>query len=417
MNSFYDSVCERFIRYASIDTQSSDNTADVPSTKKQFDLAYMLRDEMIELGISDVFLDEDKCVLYGVIPSNSEKGVSIGYVAHMDTAPGTPGGPVKPFIVRNYDGGDILLNHDQNIWMRRKEFPNLGMYIGDDLILSDGTTLLGGDDKASIASIMTMAEYYTSNPDILHSTIAIAFTPDEEVGGLARDLDLNRFASPIAYTLDGDHLGYYEYETFNACSATVTIKGITVHPGTAKGIMVNSIDIANEFLSSLPKYEKPQYTDGREGFFHVMSIAGSCEFTEIHLIIRDHDSIQFDNRKHYLEIITEELNRIYGIGTVKLSIQEQYRSMKEIIDTVPYMIDNLKSAISDCGIEPVCIPFRGGTDGSALSHRGLPCPNLSAGYENAHSRFEYVPIRNMERNVDILIRLNEIYRDMDLSQA
>lgn len=413
MGIFYDSVCERFIRYASFDTQSADGSAAVPSTKKQFDLAYLLRDEMIDLGISDVFLDEGNCVLYGVIPANSDKGVSVGYIAHMDTAPGTPGGPVHPFIVKNYDGGDILLNADLNIWMRRDDFPNLSTYIGDDIVFSDGTSLLGGDDKASIASIMTMAEYYISHPEVLHGTIALAFTPDEEVGGLARDLDLDRFASPIAYTLDGDHLGYYEYETFNASSAKIRIKGITVHPGTAKGIMVNSIDIANEFLSSLPAYEKPQYTDGREGFFHVMSINGSCELSEIQLIIRDHDMNQFSNRKHYLDIVTDELNRRYGNGTVETEIHDQYLSMKEVIDKVPYMIDNLRSAIKDCGIEPVCIPFRGGTDGSALSHRGLPCPNLSAGYENAHSRFEYVPIRNMERNVDILIRLNEIYLEMD----
>ena len=413
MSRFYDSVRERFIRYASIDTQSANGVSDTPTTRRQFDLAEMLRDELLEIGVSDVFLDERCCVVYGVIPSNTGSGMPIGYIAHMDTATEAPGGPVRPQVIEDYDGGDILLNPEKDIWMRRSDFPSLGMYVGEDLICSDGTTLLGGDDKASIASIMTMAEYYVSHPDVKHGTIAIAFTPDEEVGGLAKDLDLGRFAAKIAYTLDGDHLGYYEYETFNASRADITVKGRAVHPGTAKGIMVNSIDVAQEFLASLPAYEKPQYTDGREGFFYVTGISGSCEQTDLQVIIRDHDPVQFENREHYLAIVTEELNRKYPEGTVTLSITEQYRSMKEVIDKVPFMVDNLKRAISDCGIEPVCIPFRGGTDGSALSQRGLPCPNLSAGYENAHGRFEYVPIINMEKNVEILLRLNELYSAMD----
>ncbi|MBQ4000433.1 MAG: peptidase T [Oscillospiraceae bacterium] len=413
MGVFYDSVRERFLRYARIDTQSASGAAETPSTSKQFDLARVLRDELIAIGVSDVWLDEEHCVVYGVIPSNTEGGMPIGYVAHMDTATEAPGGPVIPQIIENYDGNDILLNKEKDIWMRRADFPKLGLYVGEDLICTDGTTLLGGDDKASIASIMTMAEFYTSNPEVGHGTIALAFTPDEEVGGLAKDLDLNRFASGIAYTLDGDHLGYYEYETFNASQADITVRGRAVHPGTAKGIMINSIDVANEFISSLPYFEKPQYTDGREGFFYVMGISGSCEETSIRLIIRDHDAVQFRNREHYLYLIAEELNKRYPDGTVAVAITEQYRSMKEVIDTVPFMVDNLKKAISDCGIEPVCIPFRGGTDGSALSQRGLPCPNLSAGYENAHSRFEYVPIVNMEKNVEILIRLNELYLTMN----
>lgn len=411
MTSFDSSVKERLIRYAKVDTQSRNGVSCIPTTEKQFDLARMLRDEMLSLGVSDVWLDEDHCVVYGVLPSNTEEGMPVGYIAHMDTAPDAPGCNVKPQMITNYDGGPILLNREKNIWMRPEDFPNLKMYIGEDLICTDGTTLLGGDDKASIASIMTMAEYYTTHPEIPHGTIALAFTPDEEVGGLARDLDLDRFAAKIAYTLDGDHLGYYEYETFNASWAEIRFKGLSVHPGTAKGIMINSIDVANEFLSALPAYEKPQYTDGREGFFYVISVNGTCEETVIQMIARDHDAVQFENRNHYLQIITDELNRRYPAGTVSLKITEQYRSMKEVIDTVPFMVDDLKRAISDCGIEPVSIAFRGGTDGSALSQRGLPCPNLSAGYENAHGRFEYVPIRNMAKNVEILIRLNEIYRD------
>ena len=412
MGQFYVKVRERFIRYARINTQSANGVQDTPTTRRQFDLAEMLAEELREIGVPDVFLDEEHCVVYGSIPSNTGSVVPVGYIAHMDTATEAPGGPVKPHVVVKYDGGDILLNKEKDIWMRRSDFPSLGMYVGEDLICTDGTTLLGGDDKASIASIMTMAEYCIANPGLPHGTIAVAFTPDEEVGGLAKDLDLSRFASPTAYTLDGDHLGYYEYETFNAAQADILIKGRAVHPGTAKGIMVNSIDIANEFLSSLPPEEKPQYTDGREGFFHVLEIKGNCEETSIRLIVRDHDSEKFAQREGALTAIAGSLNSRYPEGTVSLKITEQYRSMKEVIDKVPFMIDNLKKAIADCGIEPVCIPFRGGTDGSALSHRGLPCPNLSAGYENAHSRFEYVPIVNMEKNVEILLKLNELYGNM-----
>ncbi|MBQ8994549.1 MAG: peptidase T [Oscillospiraceae bacterium] len=413
MGVFYEQVKERLIRYAKIDTQSQNGTDRVPTTSKQFDLAIMLRDELIKIGVSDVWLDEEKCVVYGVLPSNIDGGTPIGYVAHMDTSPDAPSEDIKPQVIENYDGGPILLNPAKNIVMSPEDFPNLKMYVGQDLICTDGTTLLGGDDKASIAAIMTMAEYYTAHPDVKHGTIALAFTPDEEVGGLAKDLDLDRFAAKIAYTLDGDHLGYYEYETFNASWATVTIKGLSVHPGTAKGIMINSVDVANEFMSALPKYEKPQYTDDREGFFHVLSIQGNCEKTVIQLIARDHDAIQFANRNHYLEIIAEELNRKYPSETVALDIHEQYRSMREVIDKVPFMVDYLKEAIASCDVEPISIAFRGGTDGSALSQRGLPCPNLSAGYENAHGRFEYVPIQSMEKNVEILIHLNELYASRD----
>ncbi|MCR4950843.1 MAG: peptidase T [Solobacterium sp.] len=409
MNHFYEQTKERMIRYAKVDTQSANGTDAVPTTAKQFDLAYMLKDELIRIGVSDVWLDEEKCVVYGTIPANTEGARPVGYIAHMDTAPDASGTNVRPWVFENYDGSDIVLNKEQNIVMKTADFPNLLNYIGQDLILTDGTTLLGGDDKASIAAIMTMAEYYHDHPEAKHGVIALAFTPDEEVGGLARDLDLERFASPTAYTLDGDWLGYYEDETFNASAAKVTIKGISVHTGTAKGIMKNAVDIGVEFASALPAFEKPQYTEGREGFFHLISFSGTCEHTELQLIIRDHSLEQFLIREEYLKKITASLNDKYGAETVTVSFTEQYRSMKEVIDQVPYMIEYLKQAITDCGIEPKSLAFRGGTDGSALSHRGLPCPNLSAGYENAHGRFEYVPIQSMVKNVEILIRLNELY--------
>ncbi len=410
MSEFYDGVLERLVRYAKVDTQSKAGVTCTPTTAKQFDLARMLRDEMEQIGVSDVYLDEDKCVVYGILPSSLDYDAKkVGFVAHMDTAPDASGTDVKPWLLKNYDGSDIVLNKEKNIIMKVSDFPNLKNYLHQDLVLTDGTTLLGGDDKASIAAIMTMAEYYCRHPEVKHGQISLAFTPDEEVGGLAKDLDLERFGAPVAYTLDGDWLGYYEDETFNASEAIVNIKGISVHTGTAKGIMINAVDIANEFMSALPAYEKPQYTEGREGFFHVISCNASCEEAVLRMIIRDHSSVQFEIREEYLRKITDGLNRKYGEGMVTLTINETYRSMKEVIDTVPYMIDYLKQAISDCGVEPKSLAFRGGTDGSALSHRGLPCPNLSAGYENAHGRFEYVPVQSMEKNVEILLRLCEIY--------
>ncbi len=413
MSEFYEQVKERLIRYAKIDTQSANGTDAVPTTAKQFDLARVLYEEMKQIGVSGVWLDEEKCVVYGVLEDNTgtDKARPVGFVAHMDTAPDASGTDVKPWVLENYDGNDILLNREKNIVMKVSDFQNLKMYIGQDLILTDGTTLLGGDDKASIASIMTMAEYYVRHPEIKHGKISLAFTPDEEVAGLARDLDLVRFGSPVAYTLDGDHLGWYMDETFNASEAQITIHGVSVHTGTAKGIMKNAVDIAAEFMNALPAYEKPQYTCGREGFFHMISCSAGCELAEMRMIIRDHDAVQFDNREAYLQKVIDGLNARYGAGTAEMRIIPQYRSMKEVIDTVPYMIDYLKQAIRACGIEPQSEAFRGGTDGSALSHRGLPCPNLSAGYENAHGRFEYVPIQSMEKNVEILLELCRIYAE------
>lgn len=407
MTQFYEQVKERMIRYAKVDTQSMAHSDTVPSTMKQFDLARLLYEELKQIGASEVYLDEEKCVVYGKIPANTE-GKPLGLIAHMDTAPDASGKDVKPWVLENYDGGDIVLNKEQNIVMKAEDYENLSMYIGQDLILTDGTTLLGGDDKASISAIMTMAEYLITHPEIPRGLISIAFTPDEEVGGLARDLDLKRFESPAAYTLDGDHLGYYEDETFNASEAIITLKGVSVHTGTAKGIMKNAVDIGTAFLSRLPMYEKPQYTDAREGFYHAVSFNATCETGKIVMIIRDHDSIHFAQREDYLRKITEALQKEYGEECIALEIIPQYRSMKEVIDTVPWMMDNLIEAIESCGVQAKSLAFRGGTDGSALSQRGLPCPNLSAGYENAHGRFEYVPVQSMEKNVEILLKLAEI---------
>ena len=409
---FYEQVRDRLIRYARVDTQSARVSDTVPTTKKQFDLAYMLRDELVGIGAADVWLDEEKCVVYGRVPATVEGGKAFGLVTHMDTAPDAPGAGCKPWVLEEYDGGDILLNEEKGIVMSPREFPNLKNYVGQDLILTDGTTLLGGDDKAAIAAVMTMAEHLLKHPELPHGPIALAFTPDEEVGGLAKDLDLDRFGARVAYTLDGDYLGYYEDETFNASHATALFRGRSVHTGTAKGIMVNAGDLAAEFVSLLPPGEKPQFTEGREGFFHLVSIQANVELAQVDLIVRDHDAGVFARREQLLRDLAAQMARKYGPKRVSLTITPTYRNMKEVIDQYPFLIDNLTKAISLAGLTPRSLPFRGGTDGSALSHRGLPCPNLSAGYENAHGRFEYVPIRSMEKNVEILLHLARLFGEM-----
>ena len=410
---FYEQVRDRLIRYARVDTQSARVSDTVPTTKKQFDLAYMLRDELVGIGAADVWLDEEKCVVYGRVPATVEGGKAFGLVTHMDTAPDAPGAGCKPWVLEEYDGGDILLNEEKGIVMSPREFPNLKNYVGQDLILTDGTTLLGGDDKAAIAVVMTMAEHLLKHPELPHGPIALAFTPDEEVGGLAKDLDLARFGAQVAYTLDGDYLGYYEDETFNASHATALFRGRSVHTGTAKGIMVNAGDLAAEFISLLPPGEKPQFTEGREGFFHLVSIRANVELAQVDLIVRDHDAGVFARREQLLRDLAAQMARKYGPERVSLTIAPTYRNMKEVIDRYPFLIDNLTKAISLAGLTPRSLPFRGGTDGSALSHRGLPCPNLSAGYENAHGRFEYVPIPSMEKNVEILLHLARLFGETE----
>ena len=391
---FYEQVRDRLLRYARVDTQSARTSDTVPTTKKQY-----------------VWLDEKKCVLYASIPATAPGGTAFGLVTHMDTAPDAPGAGCQPWVLTDYDGGDILLNGEKGIVMSPKEFPNLKNYIGQDLILTDGTTLLGGDDKAAIAAVMTMAEHLLQHPELPHGPIALAFTPDEEVGGLARDLDLERFGAKVAYTLDGDYLGYYEDETFNASHATLTLRGRSVHTGTAKGIMINAGDMAAEFVSLLPPLDKPQFTEGREGFFHLVSIQANVEEAQVDLIIRDHDPVIFARREQLLRDLAARLGEKYGADRVSLTITPTYRNMKEVVDQYPFLIEHLTEAIRMAGLTPQSIAFRGGTDGSALSHRGLPCPNLSAGYENAHGRFEYVPIPSMEKNVEILLHLARLFAE------
>lgn len=412
MTEFYNEVRDRLIRYAKVDTQSVRNCKDVPTSKKQFDLARLLLRELEALKLSDIYLDNEKCVLYAEIPENVKTKKDLGIIAHMDTSPDAPGENCQPWVLNNYDGGDIVLNKEKNIVMTTSRFPNLLKYIGQDLILTDGQTLLGGDDKAAISVMMSLAKYLVEHDEIKHGRIVFAFTPDEEVGGLARDLDLDRFNCEAAYTIDGDYVGYYIDQTFNASAAHIEIDGLSVHTGTAKGKMINASEIAAEFINLIPAFERPQYTDGVEGFYHITSINGSCEKATVDLIIRDFDINQFEQREDYIRKCVDYLKDKYDSKRIRLKINETYRSMKMETDKFPYMVESLIKAIRMAGLEPKSIPFRGGTDGSALSHRGLPCPNLSAGYENAHGLYEFVPIQSMEKNVEILLNLIKIFVEM-----
>ena len=398
---------ERLLRYAAVTTQSRHFAGVWPTTDCQRDLAKLLYEELLGLGLRAAY-DEARCVVYGWIPAAQvAEDRPIALVTHMDTAPDVQGWDVKPWVLRNYPGGDIVLNEAKGIVMRAADYPNLAQYIGQDLVLTDGTTLLGGDDKAAIAALMTLAAHYAAHPELPHRSICLAFTPDEEVGGLAQDLDLDKLGARFAYTLDGDHLGWYQDQTFNAAAANVRITGRSVHPATAKGIMINAVDLAAEFLQRLPPKEKPQYTAGTEGFYYVNDLQADCEQAEIRLIIRDFDRVKFQERQDYLLSCAREMNEALGEERVRVEITQQYRNMGEVLEQYPFLVRDLEAAIRAAGLEPKSEPFRGGTDGSALSFRGLPSPNLSAGYENAHGRFEFVPVPSMAKNVEILIHLTE----------
>ncbi len=412
MERFYEQVRDRFMRYVRVDSQSQAGSDSAPSTMKQKNMGRLLRDELISLGVQNVAMSEEGCV-YGTIPSNLSKDTckSVGLLAHMDTTPDASGTDVKPWVLENYQGGDIVLNKEKNIVMKSEKYPNLKKYIGQDLVLTDGTTLLGGDDKAAVAAIMTMAEYFLSHPEAPHGPIQIGFTPDEEVGRGTENFDIDRFGADIAYTVDGDAVGGYGYETFNAEEAQLVIRGLNVHPGTAYKIMKNAVEIGGEFMAMLPAFERPQNTRGREGYYHPFVFEGTVERAFIRCLVRDHERELYEARKRYIEKCAGQLNELYGEGTVELSWTNQYFSMREVIKEVPYMIDYAKQAIRECGADIFEIAYRGGTDGAWLSQKGLPCPNITAGFENAHGRFEYVPIQSMEKNVEILIRLLTIYAE------
>ena len=394
-------VKDRFLRYVSFDTQSCEESETCPSTAKQKLLGAALVEEMKEMGISDAFMDDNGYV-YGTVPGDPTLP-TIGLIAHMDTAPDASGANIRAREVV-YPGGDILLNAEQDIWMKVSDYPNLKRHIGKHLIVTDGTTLLGADDKAGVAEIMTAAAWLLKNGG-RHATLKIGFTPDEEIGRGADRFDIKNFGADYAYTADGGLIGELEYENFNAAGAKVTVHGLNIHPGSAKNKMVNSQYIAMEFQNLLPAAQKPEYTDGYEGFIHLLDMEGSVELSTLRYIIRDLDMEKFLEKKALMEAAAAFINRKYGEGTLELTIRDSYYNMRQKIEPVMYVVDRAKAAMEAVGITPVVVPVRGGTDGARLSYEGLPCPNLCTGGDNYHGRFEYIPVEDMEKCTEMLVRI------------
>lgn len=400
-------IIERFISYVTIDTESDPNNPAFPSTEKQWDLAKKLEAELIEMGLQDVILDEN-CYLMATLPSNiNYKVPTIGFISHIDTSPDFTGANVKPKIVEDYQGNDILLNEKENIILSPTEFDDLLLYKGQTLITTDGTTLLGADDKAGITEIVTAIEYLVNHPEIKHGDIRICFTPDEEVGKGAHLFDVEKFGAEWAYTMDGSQIGELEYENFNAASAKVTVNGKIVHPGYAKGKMINSMLIASDFIAALPTAEVPEKTEGYEGFFHLHDIKGSVEQTDLQYIIRDHDFDLFEKRKYLMQKIAYDINEKIGKELIHVEIKNQYFNMKEKVLPVKHIVDIAEEVMKDLDIKPLIKPIRGGTDGSQLSFKGLPCPNIFAGGHNFHGRFEYVPVESMIKATEVIVGIAE----------
>ncbi|WP_299796305.1 peptidase T [uncultured Maribacter sp.] len=400
-------IIDRFISYITIDTQSDASSDATPSTEKQWDLANKLVKELQAIGLSDVTID-DNAYIMATLPSNVDHKVpTIGFISHFDTSPDFSGTNVNPQIIRDYDGKDIVLNKEKDIILSSSYFDDLLQYIGQTLITTDGTTLLGADDKAGIAEIVTAMEYLINNPKIKHGNIRIGFTPDEEIGRGAHKFDVEKFGAEWAYTMDGSQIGELEYENFNAAGAKITIKGKSVHPGYAKGKMVNALLIANKIISDLPKHEVPEETSGREGFFHVHHFDGEIENATVELIIRDHDLKRFEQRKKLVEDIVQKFNNEYD-NCIGLELKDQYFNMKEKVKPVFHIVETAKKAMEDIGIIPIIKPIRGGTDGSQLSYMGLPCPNIFAGGHNFHGKYEYVPVESMQKAVEVIVRICEL---------
>ena len=405
-------VIEKFLKYVKVDTQSDPDSGTSPSTMKQHDLAKILRDELIEIGASDVYYDEEHCYVYASIPSNiddDKKRYKMGFVAHMDTSDEVSGKDVKPRIIDNYEGSEISLSSDGKVVLSPDDFPELLNHIGEDLIVTDGTTLLGADDKAGVSEIMTMAETLLSNPDIKHGDIKIAFTPDEEIGEGTAYFDIERFGADYAFTVDGGKLGELEYENFNAAEGIIKVHGRSVHPGDAKNKMINAALLCYEFHSMLPVFQNPMYTEKREGFFHLTDVNGGTENAEATYIIRDHDEKLFEAKKKLFKDAADYLNKKYGEGTVEVVLRDQYFNMIEKIRPHMHLIDNAKKVMAELGITPIDSPIRGGTDGAALSYKGLPCPNLCTGGYNYHGKYEYASVQEMRKVVDILLGIVKVY--------
>lgn len=401
-------IVERFLRYVSFDTQSSEETGTTPSTDKQMVFAKYLKDELIAEGLQEVELD-DLGYLYATLPSNTDKQVpTIGFIAHMDTSPDASGKNVKPRIVSNYDGGDIILSETSQIITSPSKFPELLDHIGEDLIVTDGTTLLGADDKAGIAEIVQAMVYLQQHPEIKHGKIRIAFNPDEEIGLGAHHFDVEKFGCDFAYTMDGSEIGEIEFENFNAASAKICVNGCSVHPGYAKGKMVNAGRIATEIVSMLPADETPETTEGYEGFYHLTNISGNCEKAQLSFIIRDHNKETFEGRKAKIQNIVNTINMKYGEGIAILELKDQYYNMREKVEPMMYIIDIAKKAIAQAGMTPKIKAIRGGTDGAQLSFKGLPCPNIFAGGINFHGPYEFCPIQSLEKAMNTVVNICSI---------
>ena len=400
-------LVERFLDYISYDTQSDEETNMTPSTPGQMTFVKHLRDELEKMGLEEISLD-DNGYLMASLPANIDRDVPvIGFIAHVDTAPDMSGKHVNPRIVKNYDGKDITLNEKEQIFLRPEEFPEMLDYVGQDLIVTDGTTLLGADDKAGIAEIVTAIDYMKHHPEIKHGKIRIAFNPDEEIGKGAHKFDVEKFGCEFAYTMDGGEIGELEYENFNAAYAKVHIKGRNVHPGSAKHKMVNSIRIAANFIEMLPRWETPEHTEGYEGFYHLVGVQGTVEETTLTYIIRDHDRSRFESRKREIEHLVRKTNTEFP-GSTTVEIGDQYYNMREKIEPVMHIIEIAEKAMRQAGVQPKVQPIRGGTDGAQLSFKGLPCPNIFAGGLNFHGRYEYVPIPSMEKAAQVIVNICKI---------
>lgn len=401
-------LVERFLKYVSFDTQSDPTTGVTPSTAKQLVFAEYLKSELEALGLEDISLDEHG-YLFATLPSNIDKDVpTIGFIAHLDTSPDMTGANVNPRIVKNYDGGDILLCADEQIVLSPKQFPELLAHRGEDLIVTDGKTLLGADDKAGIAEIVTAIAYLQSHPEIKHGKIRIGFNPDEEIGEGAHKFDVPGFGCEWAYTMDGSEVGELEFENFNAAGVKITFKGRNVHPGYAKDKMINSIRIANRLMEMVPATESPECTAGYEGFYHLIGVQGEVEQSVVQYIIRDHDREKFELRKQSMKGWVDEINAIYGAGTATLEMKDQYYNMREKIEPVMHIVDTAFAAMEAVGVKPNVKPIRGGTDGAQLSFKGLPCPNIFAGGMNFHGRYEFVPVQTMEKAVQVIVKIAEL---------
>ncbi len=403
-----DNVTSRLLKYVKVNTISDPKSETLPSTQIQFDLAKILVEDLKEIGVKDASLDEN-CYVMGSIPGNAKNAPAIGLIAHMDTSPEFSGENVKPQIIEDYDGNDIVLNKDLNIVMKVSDFPYLADFKGHTLITTDGTTLLGADNKAGIAEIMEVAKYFIDNPDVKHGDIKICFTPDEEVGRGTEKFDLEKFGADFAYTLDGSFEGEIEYENFNAASAVVKIHGTNIHPGSAKHKMKNSLLIAMEFNALLPVFDVPQYTEGYEGFYHLDEAGGTVELTTLEYIIRDHDMEKFTARKEFMTKAAAFINEKYGEGTAEIEIKDSYFNMREHILPVMHIVDSAVAAMEKTGVKPIVKAIRGGTDGAALSYKGLPTPNIFTGGFNYHGRYEAVSVQSMNKAVATVIEILKSY--------